>query len=122
MSPPGSPTVGSCYIVAASPTGAWVGKQHNLAAFTSGGWRFIAPIDGMAAYVRASSLWAAFRSGAWELGVLRGSSVVLAGQQVLGARASAIPSPTGGSTVDAEARSAIALILGAIRQHGLIET
>ena len=122
VSPPGSPTVGSCYIVAASPTGAWVGKQHNLAAFTSGGWRFIAPIDGMAAYVRASSLWAAFRSGAWELGVLRGSSVVLAGQQVLGARASAIPSPTGGTTVDAEARSAIAQILGAIRQHGLIET
>ena len=119
--PPASPAVGACYIVAASPTGAWAGRTHNLAAYTSGGWRFLAPLEGMTAYVRSSSVWAAFRSGAWELGVVRGSTLVLAGQQVVGARGAAIPDPAGGATVDAEARSAIAQILNAIRQHGLVE-
>lgn len=120
--PPASPTLGACYIVAASPTGAWTGKQLNLAAYTSGGWRFVAPLEGATAYVRSSSQWATFRSGAWELGALRGSSVLIAGQQVVGAREAAIAGPSGGSVVDLEARSAVGQILTALRHHGLIET
>ena len=121
-SPPASPAIGACYIVAASPTGAWAGKQQNLAAYSSGGWRFIAPIEGMTAYVRASSVWAVYRTGAWELGILRGSNVTIGGQQVIGARSSAIAGPTGGSVVDTEVRSAVGQILSALRLHGLIET
>ena len=121
-SPPASPAIGACYIVAASPTGAWVGKQQNLAAYSSGGWRFIAPIEGMTAYVRSSSVWAVYRTGAWELGILRGSNVTIGGQQVIGARSSAIAEPAGGSVVDTEARSAVGQILSALRLHGLIET
>ena len=119
--PPGSPALGACYIVAASPTGAWAGRAHNLAAFTSGGWRFVAPVDGMTAYVRSSSVSAAFRNGAWELGAVRGSTLVLAGQQVVGERGAAIAGPVGGTTVDAEARAAILQILDAMRQHGLVD-
>ncbi len=121
-SPPASPVVGACYIVAASPTDAWVGKQQNLAAYSSGGWRFLPPVEGMTAYVRSSSLWAVFRSGVWEMGVLRGLNVTIGGQQIIGSRVSAIPEPTGGSIVDAEARSAVGQILTALRLHGLIET
>jgi hypothetical protein len=121
-SPPTSPVLGACYIVAASPTGAWAGKQQNLAAYTAGGWRFIAPTEGVTAYVRATSLWAAFRSSGWELGVLRGSNVTIAGQQVVGGRGAAIPGPAGGGVVDVEARSSIGQILTALRLHGLIET
>ena len=44
--PPGSPTEGVCYVVAASPTGAWSGKANNLAVFLSGAWRFIEPKTG----------------------------------------------------------------------------
>lgn len=121
-SPPASPAVGACYIVAASPTGAWAGKQHNLTAYTAGSWRFVAPTEGMAAFVRSAALWAVFRSGSWELGVMRGSNVTIAGQQVVGGRAAAISSPSGGSVVDVEARSAIGQILTTLRQHGLIET
>jgi len=86
------------------------------------GWRFIAPIEGMTAYVRSSSVWAVYRTGAWELGILRGSNVTIGGQQVIGARSSAIAGPTGGSVVDTEVRSAVGQILNALRLHGLIET
>jgi Protein of unknown function (DUF2793) len=51
--PPSAPVPGSCYIVAASPGGAWSGKAYCIAAFTSGGWRFVVPTDGLTAYVRA---------------------------------------------------------------------
>jgi hypothetical protein len=119
--PPSSPVVGACYVVAASPTGDWAGKAQYLAAFTSGGWRFIAPVDGMAAYVKASGIWAAYRQGAWEIGVVRGSSLVLGGQQVVGSRAAAITAPSGGTTIDSQARTTIGLILAALHQHGLID-
>jgi hypothetical protein len=108
--------------VAASPTGAWAGKQNCLACYTLGGWRFVDPRDGLIAFVKSTSLWALFRSGVWELGSVRGSSLVLAGQQVVGARGAAIAAPAGGSTIDAESRSAIGQILTALRSHGLIET
>lgn len=52
---------------------------------------------------------------------LTGSALLLDGLQVVGTRAAAIASPAGGSTVDSEARSAIDQLLGALRQHGLIE-
>ena len=71
--PPASPAVGSCYIVGASPTGAWGGQADKPAAFTSGGWRFVAPIDGLAAVVRSSGSTAVYGNGAWAIGKLRGS-------------------------------------------------
>jgi hypothetical protein len=62
------------------------------------------------------------RAGAWELGNLRGTSLVLGGLQVVGARAGAITDPSGGTTVDSQARTALSAILAALRQHGLITT
>jgi hypothetical protein len=118
--PPVSPAVGSCYIVAASPTGAWSGEANKLAAFTSGGWRFVAPFDGLAAVVRSSGSTAVYRNGAWETGKLRGSEVNVDGDKVVGAQQAAIPAPTGGTTTDAQARTAIGAILAALRSHGLI--
>ncbi len=120
--PPASPVVGNCYIVAASPSGAWAGKAQHLAAYTSGGWRFIGPRDGLNAYVKSSGVTAAYRSGAWVIGDLSGSQLSVEGVKVIGARAAAIPDPAGGATVDAEGRAAINLILAALRGHGLIAT
>ena len=88
---------------------------------TAGGWRFVAPIEGLAAFVRSSGLSAVYRSGTWELGTLRGDKFVVGGQQVVGPRGSAIPTPPAGSVVDTEARAAVAAILSALRLHGLIE-
>jgi hypothetical protein len=120
-SPAASPLVGACYIVASAPTDAWAGKAQCLAGFTSGGWRFIAPFEGLAAYVRSTGTCAVYRAGAWEIGTLRGASVVIGGQQVVGTRASAIASASGGTIIDVQARAVIDQILTAMRQHGLIE-
>lgn len=68
--PPGSPSAGDAYIVAASPTGAWSGKAKFIAYF-DGVWRFIVPKEGMqvrvideaSTYVYASGAWAASGSG-----------------------------------------------------------
>ena len=92
-----------------------------LAAWTSGGWRFVLPVEGMALFERASGTWAVFRAGAWEIGKLRGSSLLIDGQQVIGPRVAAIESPSGGSVIDVEARDALGSVLDTLRQHGLIE-
>jgi hypothetical protein len=120
-SPPASPVIGNCYIVASSPTGAWAGHAQQLAAYTSGGWRFVAPRDGMSVYVVSSTGTAVYDGGSWEVGTLNGSQLVVDGQKVVGSREAAIVAPTGGTTIDAEARTAIGQILTAMRQHGLIE-
>lgn len=120
--PPPSPAPGACYIVGPAPTGAWIGNPLALAGYSSGGWRYVAPTDGMIVYLKSQGFWANFRNGGWEIGLLRGSSVVIGDQQVIGARAAAIPSATGGTVVDSEARATIDLILDAMRQHGLIES
>ena len=120
--PPESPIEGDCYIVGGSPTGVWSGKGQFIACYTSGGWRYVAPFEGMSAYVRATGLSATYRGGTWEFGALRGTNLMLGGVQVVGGRQAAIPAPTGGSLVDAEGRSTINQILTTLRQHGLIES
>ena len=47
---PASPVVGQCWIVGAEPTGAWTGRAGAIAAWTSGGWRFVLPFEGMQAW------------------------------------------------------------------------
>jgi hypothetical protein len=74
----------------------------------------------MSFYVRSDGTTAAFRAGSWELGKVRASSLVIAGQQVVGSQAAAIASASGGTTVDSEARAVLDQILAALRQHGLI--
>jgi hypothetical protein len=120
--PPQAPTAGSSYVVAADATGEWAGRDNSIAGYSSGGWRFVTPPDGMNVFVRSAGVWACYRSGTWELGTVRGSSVLVDGEQVVGSRAASIPSPSGGSTVDSEARSAVIQILSALRGHGLIES
>src|SRR5258707_3921913 len=50
-SPPGSPTDGNRYIVAASPTGAWAGQAGKVAALQDGAWAFLAPREGWLTWV-----------------------------------------------------------------------
>ena len=83
---------------------------------------FARSVEGMSVYVKSTGMWANYRLGTWELGAVRGSSLVLGGQQVVGSRAAAIAPASGGTTIDTQARAAIDEILGALRQHGLIDT
>ena len=120
--PPAAPTLGACYIVDQSAADAWTGMSHCVAGWTSGGWRFIQPVEGMTLYVRSTSTWATFRSGAWEIGMVRGDALLVDGLQVVGPRQPAIASATGGTTVDTEVRAVVDQVLNTLRQHGLIAT
>ena len=48
--PPASPMAGDMYLVAASPTGAWVGKAKQIAYFDQV-WRFVEPNEGCLVWV-----------------------------------------------------------------------
>lgn len=120
--PPAAPALGACYIVDPSATGSWTGMSHSVAGWTSGGWRFIQPIEGMAFYVRSTSTWMVYRSGAWEIGMIRGDALVVGGQQVVGPQLPAIAPATGGAVVDTQARAVLDQVLNALRGHGLIAT
>jgi len=73
-------------------------------------------------FVKSTGLRAEYRSGAWELGVVRTGSVMIGGVEVVSTRSAAIPSPTGGATIDSAARGTIDQILAALRHHGLIDS
>ena len=118
---PASPIIGSCYIIDAIPTGEWTEHAGHIASFSAGGWRFIAPQEGMSVFVREIGAAAVYHGGGWEVGTLAGSEVKIEGKKVLGPRGFAIAAPSGGTTIDAEARVAIGQILVAMREHGLIE-
>ena len=77
--------------------------------------------DGMRVDVVSSGKTAVYRGGAWDVGTLSGSQLVVDGLKVVGSRGSAIAASAGGATVDSEARTAIGLVLAGLRQHGLIE-
>jgi hypothetical protein len=119
--PPAAPAAGQCWIVAGSPSGAWSGQAHKLAIWTDGGWRFAAPVLGMIVWNKAAGHWLHWRGNAWSAGELPAAKLVVGGQQVVGNRQPAVPSPSGGTTIDAEARSAVAALIVALRSHGLIE-
>ena len=118
--PPGSQTPGRCYIVASGASGAWAGKVDQIAVATEGGWRFIAPREGLRAVVASEGIDAVYRGSSWIYGDLRGSIVTVGGNQVVGGRGAAIPDPAGGTTVDSQARATLASLLATLRTHSLI--
>lgn len=69
---------------------------------------------------RSTGTLAAYQSNGWEEGIVRAFRLLIDGQQVVGPQADAIADPSGGVTVDAQARSVITEMLEALRHHGLI--
>lgn len=70
--------------------------------------------------VRATGIEAAWDGAAWRQGEVRALRLLVGGEQVVGARGSAIADPAGGATIDGEARAAVAAVIAALRTHGLI--
>jgi hypothetical protein len=119
--PPASRQVGQCWIVAAGATGTWDGQADRIAGWTAGGWRFLAPQPGTRVWDKSASLWRYWDGSAWSDGSLPAAGLVVAGQRVVGPRQPTIPSPSGGTTIDAEARAAVASVIVALETHGLID-
>ena len=118
--PPASPAIGACYLVADAGSGEWQGQGGSIACFTAGGWRFVAPVEGLGVTARLSGEAFLWRSGAWEAGIARCQEVRIGGETVLRERQPAILDPAGGGVIDNECRAALAGVLSALRTHGLI--
>lgn len=63
--PPGSPPAGAVYIVGPTATGAWAGKENNLAQKVSGTWIFVAPADGYRAWVKDEEVHVVYDDAGW---------------------------------------------------------
>jgi len=119
--PPANPVAGQCWIVAGGASGEWAGQEGRLALHTAGGWRFLAPVVGMAVWDKAAGHARLWTGSNWSDGKLPVAGLTVAGQQVVGGRLGPIASPSGGTTIDAEARAAIASLIVALKSHGLTD-
>jgi hypothetical protein len=67
--PPASPADESLYIVGSSATGAWAGRDGQLAYWlvTAGAWQFVAPREGFFLHVNDEDAFYKFTGTAWEV-------------------------------------------------------
>jgi len=77
-SPPGSPSVGDAYIVAATASGGWLSKENDVAVYDGDGWVFHTPNAGWLCWVEDEADAYRYSGSAW--GALTATpSVVSAG-------------------------------------------
>lgn len=67
--PPGSPAAGDTYIPAATATGAWAGKDGQVAVWDGTAWVFGVPREGWVAWIEDEAKLCAFTSAAWSAGI-----------------------------------------------------
>lgn len=65
--PPGSAAEGPCWIVGASPTGAWAGQPNRLAQRIGGAWVFYAPFVGLVVCDAATLAQCGWNGNAWAV-------------------------------------------------------
>lgn len=64
--PPGSPAQGDCYLVAASPTGAWSGQAGKIAIYINTSWTFITAKEGFLFWVDDENILILYDGAAWN--------------------------------------------------------
>ena len=72
--PPGGPANGDRYIVALSASGAWLGKESQIAAFQDGAWSFYPPREGWIAWVADEGQLYVWDGAAWIVALEGGGS------------------------------------------------
>jgi len=100
VTPPSAPVEGECWLIGDTPTGAWEDHAGKLAAYQAGGWIFAPPRDGLRVLDRATGQEVLYRDG-WQRPVTPSE-------------------PTGGATVDAEARAAISELIEVLIVSGIL--
>ncbi len=98
--PPVTPLDGTSWLVGAGATGDWAGQIGKIAARQSGNWLFFAPRDGIRLLNRSSGQEIRYH-GSWKIA----------------ARPTA---PTGGTTIDTEARATITALIASLTIAGVI--
>lgn len=107
-SPPAAPQEGQAWLVAAAATGAWAGRDGQLAVATGGGWRFLVMPEGARLYVEQEARALRKQGGTWRADGLAGLP------------ATRLDPPVGGAVVDTEARAVLADLLTRLVAVGLL--
>jgi hypothetical protein len=63
--PPGSPVEGDCYIVIATASGAWAGKEGTIAQLINAAWLFYTPSEGWTTWVAAENDFVVYDGAKW---------------------------------------------------------
>ena len=100
--PPTVPSDGECYRITSTATDDWAGKEDLLAFRVANAWQYVQPADGMMVFDRAERRFS-YYDGGWK-------------------NAAETAAPTGGGTIDAEARAAIGGVIEALRIAGILPT
>lgn len=98
--PPAEPDTGSCYRILPDAVAEWAGHDGEIALWIGGAWHFLPPFQGMSVFDRGAGTISYFNAG-WHAAI----------EPAL---------PTGGETVDAEARVAVTEIVAALRTAGIL--
>jgi len=98
--PPSAAEEGECWLVGDAPSGAWTDRAGTLASYQAGGWIFASPRDGMSVLDRATGQGIRYRDG-WQ-------------------RPARPAEPTGGATVDTEARAAVIELIEVLIASGIL--
>jgi len=64
--PPGSPDKGDRYIVIATASGDWSGKEDDIAYYDGSAWQFITPAEGWMCHVDDEDKYYKYTGSAWE--------------------------------------------------------
>lgn len=97
--PPADPQPGDAHLVGAGATGDWLGEEDAIAVWQGSGWLFLPPVEG-ASLRRLDTRQICHYADAWNAAMEPAE-------------------PVGGTTIDSEARSAIAALISALRHSGI---
>jgi hypothetical protein len=63
--PPGSPVHGYCYLIIATATGVWAGKENQIAQYYNAAWQYYTPLTGWEIYVEDEGLPYIYNGASW---------------------------------------------------------
>ncbi len=81
--PPTTPAVKDRYIVKATATGAWIGKENNIVEWNGSSWSFYAPSEGWTLYVDDEDKQYSFNGTSWAISGA-GLQTIVAGSGLTG--------------------------------------
>jgi hypothetical protein len=116
--PPATPPSGACYIVPSAGGAAWGHPAGTLMYWQDSGWLAASPRDGQIVLLDDEEVMLV-RHGDWQARWPT-AGLTINGRTLLAATPAMIVPPSGGGTVDSEARATLTSLLTALQQQGII--